>query len=188
MDITVSKEPMSALDAYSRIPMSFEVTEVLELTVHGGFGGFTLSQRKLDTPYVKDYDAVDGPLEWPQLFDVSNWQLFSAQLEGTRVGGAAVAFNSPGLIMLEGRNDLAVLWDIRVRPEARRQGVGSALFRAAETWSRERGCRRLKIETQNVNLPACRFYLRHGCTLGGIHRFIYPEFPNEVQLLWYKDL
>ena len=26
------------------------------------------------------------------------------------------------------------------------------------------------------------------CVLGAIHRFAYPEFPNEAQLLWYKDL
>ena len=63
-----------------------------------------------------------------------------------------------------------------------------ALFRAAEAWSRDRGCRQLKIETQNINVPACRFYLRQGCVLGGINRFAYREFPEEVQLLWYKDL
>ena len=104
------------------------------------------------------------------------------------MGGAVVAFDTPGLIMLEGRRDLAVLWDIRVDPDHQRRGVGTALFGAAETWSRTRGCRQLKIETQNVNVPACRFYLGQGCVLGGINRFAYREFPEEVQLLWYKDL
>ena len=36
--------------------------------------------------------------------------------------------------------------------------------------------------------PACRFYAKQGCELAAIHRFAYPELPNEVQLLWYKDL
>jgi hypothetical protein len=27
-----------------------------------------------------------------------------------------------------------------------------------------------------------------GCVLGAIHRFAYPELPNETQLLWYKNL
>jgi GNAT superfamily N-acetyltransferase len=49
-----------------------------------------------------------------------------------------------------------------VRPEVRSSGVGSALFRAAEDWSRRRGCRTLKVETQNINLPACRFYVHMG--------------------------
>ena len=90
--------------------------------------------------------------------------------------------------MLEGRKDLAVLWDIRVVPERRGCGVGAALFARAERWAAERGARRLKIETQNVNVAACRFYASRGCHLGAIHRFAYRDLPDETQLLWYKDL
>lgn len=46
----------------------------------------------------------------------------------------------------------------------------------------------LKIETQNTNAPACRFYARRGCVLRAIRRFAYPLLPNEVELLWYKEL
>ena len=46
----------------------------------------------------------------------------------------------------------------------------------------------MKVETQNVNVPACRFYARQGCVLGAINRFAYPDLPDEVQLLWYKTL
>jgi GNAT superfamily N-acetyltransferase len=99
-----------------------------------------------------------------------------------------VAFDTPTVEMLEGRRDLAVLWDIRVAPEARGQGVGAALFGAAAAWAAARGCRQLKVETQNVNVPACRFYASQGCVLAAIHRFAYPGLPHEVQLLWYRDL
>ena len=58
----------------------------------------------------------------------------------------------------------------------------------AEAWASREGARWLKIETQNVNVPACRFYARQGCSLGAAHRFAYPAFPDEVQLLWYKKL
>jgi hypothetical protein len=44
------------------------------------------------------------------------------------------------------------------------------------------------IETQNTNVPACHFYTARGCELGAINRFAYPTLPNEIQLLWYKDL
>jgi len=47
---------------------------------------------------------------------------------------------------------------------------------------------RLKIETQNVNVPACRFYQKTGCALGTSDRFAYPGQPGEVQLLWWKAL
>ena len=90
--------------------------------------------------------------------------------------------------MLEGRTDLAVLWDLRVSTEIRGQGVGSALFRAAEREAIEKGCTELKVETQNINVPACRFYEAQGCVLRAIDRCAYPQLPNEVQMLWYKDL
>lgn len=90
--------------------------------------------------------------------------------------------------MLEGRQDLAVLWDIRIAPQAQRQGLGRQLFQAAEAWARSRSCRWLKIETQNNNWPACQFYAHMGCELGYINRFAYPELPDELQLLWYKAL
>ena len=75
-----------------------------------------------------------------------------------------------------------------MRPDKRSSGVGSLLFGAAEGWSLSRGCLTLKIETQNINVPACRFYARMGCALGAIDRYAYPELPEETQLLWFKDL
>lgn len=190
MTIEIREEPLAEMAEYARVPIAFEVRRVLDVAViDGGMGGFALSERALDTPYVKDYDALDGgPAHWAERFDVSNWGLLMARLDGRLVGGAAVAFDTPGLTMLEGRRDLAVLWDLRVAPEARGQGVGAALFPAAEAWATARGCRQMKVETQNVNVPACRFYARQGCVLGAIHRFAYPELPHEVQLLWHRDL
>jgi ribosomal protein S18 acetylase RimI-like enzyme len=48
-----------------------------------------------------------------------------------------------------------------------------------------KGCVRLEVETQNVNVPACRFYAQLGCELGAIRRHAYAELPDEVQLVWY---
>jgi GNAT superfamily N-acetyltransferase len=189
MTIDVVEEPMNALAEYALLPIAFPVDQVLDVTVRAE-GGFVLSARRLEVPYVKDYDAVDGdgPLHWARRFDVSNWALFTARVAGSRVGGATVAFNTPGLTMLEGRRDLSVLWDIRVAPDARRKGIGSALFEKVEAWARTHRCRQLKVETQNINVPACGFYARHGCELRAIHHTAYPELPEEIQLLWYKDL
>ncbi len=49
--------------------------------------------------------------------------------------------------MLEGREDIAILWDVRVLSEAQSQGVGFELSRTAESWTRAKGCRQLKVET-----------------------------------------
>jgi len=130
----------------------------------------------------------EGPLQWAKRFDVSNWRLFVARVQGGRVGGAVVAYDTKGLDMLEGRTDLAVLWDIRVAPAIRGQGVGSALFQAVEAWATAKGCSRLKVETQNINASACRFYARQRCVVEAAHRGAYPNLPDEIQLLWCKDL
>lgn len=191
MRVEVSEEPLSALVNYADVPIAFEVGSVLDIADAGHRPGeFMLTERGLDSPYVKDYDAIEGeePARWATRFDVSNWGLLAARAEGRRVGGAVVAFDTPGLDMLEGRRDMAVLWDIRVSPEARGRGVGSALFRAAEAWAAARGCQQLKVETQNINVGACRFYARQGCVLAAVHRFAYPGLPDEVQMLWRKDL
>lgn len=191
MEIKITEESITLTPELARIPISFEVESILEVSAPGGgLGGLVLSERRLDAPYLKDYDTSRGehPTAWAERFDVSNWGLIGAHANGLRVGSAVVAFDTEGVNMLEGRRDLAVLWDIRVSPEARGRGVGSALFRAVEAWAAARGCVQLKIETQNINVPACRFYARQGCVLGAINRFAYRELPEEVQLLWYKTL
>jgi GNAT superfamily N-acetyltransferase len=181
MRIEVSEE-VANLEVYARIRMAFEVQHVLDVTtLNNGFGGFALSERKLPLPYVKDYDAIENPLNWLRTFDISNWQFFAAHSDGIRVGAAAATLRTD-------RRDPAILWDIRVAPEARGQGVGTALFKAVEEWAVAQNCRWLSAETQNINVPACKFYAKQGCVLGAIHRFAYPELPDEVQLLWYKDL
>lgn len=187
----ISEEPIEALSLHAEIPIAFLVERVLEVVVaDDGLGGLLLSERPVAVPWIKDYDAIkgEGPTRWPKRFDVGNWGLISAHDGDRRVGGAVVAFNAAGVNRLEGRSDLAVLWDIRIHPDARRAGVGSSLFRAVESWARDRGCRDVKVETQNVNVPACRFYRRMGCVLGAIDRFAYDDLPDEVQLLWFKEL
>ena len=191
MTIVVSEEPMTALPDYARVPIIFTVDRVLDVTNRDdGQSGFLLSERRLEVPYQKDYDAAadEGPLQWAHRFDLSKWALFTARVATRLVGGAVAAFDTPELTMLEGRRDLAVLWDIRVSPNMRGRGVGSALFGKVEAWARRQDCRQLMAETQNTNVAACRFYARQGCHLQAINRSAYPDFPEEIQLVWYKDL
>lgn len=175
------------------IPISFRVESVLDVEeINGGLGGLLLRERKLDQPYVKDYDSDEDerPTRWAGRFDVSNWGFFFALSGDDPVGAATTAFRSPGVHMLEGAADLVVLWDIRMHPDWRRQGIGSKLFERVVDWGRRQGCRQLKIETQNINVPACRFYASRGCRLEAIIRRAYrePQVAHEAMLLWYLDL
>jgi hypothetical protein len=95
MQINMTEEPMAALGEYGRVPIAFEVDRVLDVAVrHDGLDGFVLSERVLRSPYIKDYDAIagEGPSTWATRFDLSNWGLMTAHVEGQRVGGAVIAF------------------------------------------------------------------------------------------------
>ncbi len=104
------------------------------------------------------------------------------------IGGCVLAYNTDGVHKLEGQDDIAVLWDLRVHPDFRRKGIGKKLFESAIKWSKGRKCTELKIETQNINVSACKFYQKQGCRLEKINRFAYKEFPNEIELMWIVKL
>ena len=44
------------------------------------------------------------------------------------------------------------------------------------------------VETQNVNVAACRFYERQGCVLKQANPDAYPQLPEEIQLIVSKAL
>ncbi len=181
---------------YDAIPTHFEVTSRLRIdAINGGLGGFHIQEEPVVPASIKDYNAAgdDTPTAWARDFDISRWGIFLAEAEGRAVGGAAVALgdNRPFPMDFCQGNDLAALVDIRVHPDARQQGVGTAMFHYAADWSRQQGCKVLGLETQSINVSACHFYLRQGCTLGAIHRFGYrgcPDSAHEAMLLWYLDL
>jgi GNAT superfamily N-acetyltransferase len=190
MSFQIDEVPLTRLAELGGISIAFVVDRLLEVrVVDGGMGGIALTERTVETPYLKDYDAIagEGPARWADRFDISRWGLLAATDGGQWIGGAVLAFDTPGVNMLDGRRDLAVLWDLRVATAARRRGAGSALFGAAVRWAAARACTQLKIETQNINVAACRFYAAQGCELGAVHRFAYPDLPGETQLLWYRS-
>ena len=185
--LIVNENPGSLAD-YARVPISFTTSVIYEVSVSAS-GEISLAEREMETLIEKDYDATsDAPISWASSFDISTWGFFAAYAGGARVGGAAVAIGTPDVEMLEGRDDLALLWDLRIAPDYRGRGIGGALIAAAEKWSKAKGAMTLKVETQNINVPACRRYARSGFVLRAANFGAYSDFPGEVQLLWYKDL
>ena len=198
MTLEIVEEPATSenLEAHGSISIAFRVDSRLRVDlVEQGLGGISLSLEPVNSPYMKDYDAdEDGrPSRWAERWDISRWGILAAYEGERRTGGAVLAFDTADVWFLDGRKDVAALWDIRVAPEHRRSGVGRALFDAAVDWARKRDCRLLKIETQNVNVGACRFYAAMGCQLGAVNRFAYrgsygAAHPDEVQLVWVLEL
>ena len=179
------------LSRYSEVPISFLVESVFRVEPkEKGLAGIELHEEKVAHPYVKDYDAFrgEGPTRWLKRFDMSNWGIFMAFIEERHVGGAIVA---PGRYVGDLDKRFAQLFDIRIHPDMRRRGIGTGLFRYVADWAQQHECRLLKIETQNTNVPACRFYAGQGCELGHIERYAYmgyPEIEHETRLVWYLEL
>ncbi|MBC8087543.1 MAG: GNAT family N-acetyltransferase [Phycisphaerae bacterium] len=182
--IEVRRETFREMHRYAEVRTAFLVMSVLQPVPDASVAaGFALEEHAVSTPYVKDYDAIaeNHPADWSEYFDTTHWQLFSAFHEGIRVGGA-IAFVAAAA---DGEQaSLATLWDLRVSPEHRRNGVATALFRGVEIWAAASGCEALHIETQNINVAACRFYARQGCTLHAVRPGAYTDFPDEVRLIY----
>jgi len=95
------------------------------------------------------------------------------------------------MFVAKGSSDIAVLWDIRVQQSHRRHSVGAQLFHRGVSWAKQHGFRTLGIETQNVNVPACRFYAKQGCELAEIRRTGCSgcqEVAHEAMLIWHLKL
>jgi ribosomal protein S18 acetylase RimI-like enzyme len=167
-DIRIVEEAatVETLRAYAEVPIAFRVESILRLELEdGGLGGARLVEEPVAEPYVKDWPVDDpdgGPAAWAKRWDTSGWTVFAAYDGARRVGGAVVAVHTSDMWFLRARTDTAALWDIRVEWDHRGQGIGHALFSSTVEWARERGFQRLMIETQNVNVNACRFYARKG--------------------------
>jgi GNAT superfamily N-acetyltransferase len=128
--IEIIEESSAALVQYEKIPIAFRVeTQFLIVPIDSGLGGLTFIEEPV-APYIKDYDAFENerPSAWSTRFDISRWGILSAFEKTQRLGGAVVAWNTSEIEMLEGRKDLACLWDLRVHPDYRNKGIGRKLF------------------------------------------------------------
>ena len=178
---------------YQQVPMEFRVDSVLEVRSDSSrFGAFSIREVPVENPWTKD--LWDGRYEVEQLerFTCAHNSVFFLAVEEDKLVGGAAGIrhcdDAEYFCMTDGRDDIAVLRDIRVKPESKRTGVGTVLFEQVVDWARESGMQMLKIETQNNNVAACRFYQKMGARLGGLQRHAYGDYPDEVMLLWYVDL
>ncbi|HEX37923.1 MAG TPA: GNAT family N-acetyltransferase [Candidatus Cloacimonetes bacterium] len=189
MNFIIEEKALHLLTEYSKIPIRFEVRSLYEVC-----GNETTSVNLIEKPvpklWIKDYDAIKGeePIRWAKQWDISNWGMLIAEHDRIWIGGCVLAYNTDGVHKLEGRDDITVLWDLRVHPDFRRKGIGKKLFESTIKWAKTRKCTELKIETQNINVPACKFYQKQGCLLDRINRFAYKNFPDEIEMMWSLKL
>ncbi len=189
--ITYRKIDSSYLDKYDKIPMVVNVKSILKLEkVQNGLGGILLKETPTEE-YTKNLGCYENIGKSAQEFDITNWAFFMAFDNNSPIGAATVVSRTPNIHLLEDRDDISVLWDIRVDDKYKRKGVGTKLFDMSVKWSKSKELKQMKIECQNNNVQGCKFYHRQGAVLGKIDEYAYYkdiEDKDEVQLIWYLDL
>ncbi len=77
--------------------------------------------------------------------------------------------------------------NIAVKKNFRKLGLGQRLLAEAEDWAKQNQLIGLSLETQDDNLGACRFYIKHGFKLGGVdvYRHLFNDNIDKA-LFWYK--
>lgn len=191
MMVSVVEDHVAHLAEYGRVPIGFSVAEVFDDQAVAALGrGDSAIATPLATPYWKDYDSYAGnrPSDWSKRFDVSRWTFLAASVDRQRVGGAVIIYDDPQIDLLHDCQACALLWDLRVSPAMRGRSMGSALVSSVKSLARGRGAAAIRVETQQNNVPACRFYARHGFRLERAVSGAYPDLPGETQLLWRKTL
>jgi ribosomal protein S18 acetylase RimI-like enzyme len=132
--------------------------------------GWKLQERKLDRPFRKVYDQGD-PNDWLASYadagSASDFEFLLAETSGSAMG--LLTWKPVGW------NGTAWLLDIRVRENARRQGVAGILVENLKRDVRARRLRGINLETQTTNYGAVRFYQKHGFGLAGFHDHLYSN-------------
>lgn len=171
---------------YVSVPISFTTSRRLdpEALKRGEFVEMPMLER------FKDYDnpELEGIEATVRQFDTRKWQSFGADDSQGRAAGLVIARQCPAFDMLENRRDLAVVVDVRVRPNVRGKGLGRTLMAHALEWCQEKRCSEVKVETQDINVNACRFYAALGFHVAEVNRDAYPAEFDETQVIWRRFL
>ena len=132
---------------------------------------FRLTEKIVSPPLRKRYAFNPSDLQ-----ERRNWDYaVIAEQEGNLAGFAAAQYVE--------WNRRVILWHLYVAPNFRRQGVGTGLLGAVETFAQSKGARCLWLETQNVNYSAIQFYRNSGFHFCGFDESLYdPETVSNKEI------
>jgi len=141
-------------------------------------GCFYYTVEEIYPSYMKTYE--EDNIDYSTYIDNPAKVVFLAYLNKRPAGQ---------IVLRRNWNNFAYIEDIRVSSEFRRKGTGIALLEKAEEWSRKGDMPGIMLETQDVNVSACKLYERAGFILGGVDRKLYSateRYAHETALFWYK--
>jgi ribosomal protein S18 acetylase RimI-like enzyme len=156
------------------IDTSFETATVFDMVTTPRT--IELVERALATPMIKRYSIGEVFATW------ARWDAGWVAVEDNEIRGFATA-------EYEAWHRRVNLWFLYISPAWRRQGVGRALLERVEAYGRDRGAKRVWLETSSANVPGVAAYARLGYTLCGADRTYYDNYmPGETALYLAKEL
>jgi ribosomal protein S18 acetylase RimI-like enzyme len=170
-----------------RLPSGYATDCVLRLSRHDDGLAWNLREVGLATPLVTRYDRGSAE-EWLESY------LDEGGTDGLAFLVAEESGVAVGLLACRRVEWNRTLWllDIRVQESRRRGGVGSSLMRELKEYARTIDVRGVLVETQTTNMPAIRFYQRHGFAICGFNDHLYSNDDLQHQevalyLFWEAD-
>jgi ribosomal protein S18 acetylase RimI-like enzyme len=176
MEINILEADDGTIHVAGKGAASFEVRSKLILHAENGRIGYTIVDVP---PYTKQYDREEFDLE--SYIRNPDKVIFLANVEGEPAGQVRLRTIWNGYAYI----DLIV-----VEPDYRNTGVGQALMERAVQWAKDKCFPGIMLETQDINVPACKFYESCGFVLRGFDTHLYKAqdpATEEIALYWYLN-
>ncbi|SDP47796.1 Acetyltransferase (GNAT) family protein [Litchfieldia salsa] len=158
---------------YNKPNESFVVSGRIIPTLENNAWKYT--EEQFSKPYFKKYDDDEIDVSY---IEEGGKVVFLYYVENNCIGRIKIRSNWNGYARID---------DIAVAIDHRKNGVGTALLNKAIDWAKENNSSGLMLETQDINVSACRFYAKNHFVIGGVVTMLYSNFStvNEIAVFWY---
>lgn len=158
-------------------PESFEVFGRIDPTYSNG--RWTYIEVLFEERFEKMYDTYDEKAIEQYVLN-NDKTAFFIYLNGEAAGRILVEKNW---------NGYCYIVDIFIKKQFKQKGLGKELLKKSIDWSKQNYLSGVMVETQDINLTACRFYKNLGFEIGGLDKFLYDRrddtINKEVAVFWY---
>lgn len=176
MDIVIREIMESDKQRNLEIDHSFLVDSILDIKFSNN--AFWHTVKKVPS-YTKKYESGRMVNDYTDYLNHPTQTIFFALVEGVVVGK---------IIIKEYWNNYAYIDFIIVDLQYRKFGIGRKLINEAKVWAKRHDMKGIMLETQNINVKACKFYESCGFKIGGVDQYLYKGLHNdtsEIALFYY---